>query len=192
MASQPLTRISEQEYMALERAAAFRSEYAGGEIFAMAGGNVRHSALTVRASTNLSNGLQGKRCLVNSPDMRIRTSETGAQLYPDVSVVCGEPKFYKDSSDLLLNPVVIAEVLSPSTADYDRGKKFELYREIGTLKDYLLFHTDEVWVEHYSRQADGSWIFREHRGMDQSVAIPSIEHVVNLSGVYDGILDLPA
>ncbi len=115
---------------------------------------------------------------------------SGSHLYPDVSVVCGAPQRPKNSVDVLTNPNVVVEVLSPSTANYDRGEKFELYREIASLGDYVLVHAASPHIEHFARQPDDSWIFREYRGLESSIPLASIDCSVVLGDVYAGVLDL--
>lgn len=183
--------MSEDEYLRLERAAEYKSEFLDGEIFAMSGGSLRHSYLAVRWINQLSLQLGGKNCRVFSSDARVRTSKTGSYLYPDVSVVCGGPQTYENSNDILVNPQVVIEVLSPSTAGYDHGRNFERYREIASLRDYILVHADSPWVEHFARQPDASWIFREYRGLDGAVPISSLDCLVRLAEVYSDVLDLP-
>ena len=112
-------------------------------------------------------------------------------MYPDVSVICGAPQLREGANDILTNPKVLIEVLSPSTADYDRGKKFELYREIASLEEYILVHTGSALVEHFARQADASWIFREYRGLEAAISIASIGCMVRLADVYAGVFELP-
>ena len=138
----------------------------------------------------LSNKLSGRNCLVFNSDLRIRTQRTGSYVYPDVSVVCGQPQVIQNNSDILTSPNVVVEVLSPATADYDRGKKFDLYREIGSLQEYILVHTDSAHVEHFTRQP-GSWIFREYRGFESAVHIASIDCTILLADVYAGVFELP-
>jgi Uma2 family endonuclease len=123
--------------------------------------------------------------------MRTRISARGDYVYPDVSVVCGQPQIHKGEPDILTNPKVVIEVLSPSTADYDHGKKFELYREIPSLDEYVLTHQDSPHIEHYARQPDSSWIFREYRGLEASIELLSIGCKVQLADIYAGVLDLP-
>jgi Uma2 family endonuclease len=188
MASQPVTKLTEEEYLRLERAAEYKSEFIGGEIFAMPGGSFRHSSLAAKWITQFNNRLQGRGFTVCTSDARVRTPSTGSYVYPDVSVVCGEPVAHAGSDDILTNPKIIVEVLSPSTSSYDRGEKFELYREIPSLNDYVLAHTNAVHVEHFSRQSDGSWIFREYKGDDSTIALNSINCTVPLADVYS---DLP-
>jgi Uma2 family endonuclease len=184
MATQPVTKISEEEYLRLERAAEYKSEYIGGEIFAMPGGSLRHSALAAKWITEFNIRLQGRRVSVYTSDARVRTPSTGSYVYPDVSVVLGEPVTYADSDDILTNPTVVVEVLSPSTSNYDHGKKFELYCEIPSLTHYILVHTDAMRVEHYARQSDGIWAFHEYKGDDDTMALDSINCSIRLGDVY--------
>jgi Uma2 family endonuclease len=188
MATQPVTKITEEEYLRLERAAEYKSEYIGGEIFPMPGGSFRHSRLTINWSTQLQNQLSGTAYSVYSSDMRVRTPSTGSYVYPDVSVVCGDPIAHAGADDILTNPMVIVEVLSPSTSRYDRHEKFDLYREIPSVTDYVLVHQAAVRVEHFARQSDGSWIFREYKGDDSTIALTSINCTIRLGDVYT---DLP-
>ncbi len=189
MATQPITKVTEEEYLRLERAAEYKSEYIGGEIFPMPGGSFRHSRLTINWSTQLQNQLLGTPYSVYSSDLRVRTSRTGSYVYPDISVVCGEPVPYAGANDILTNPMVVVEVLSPSTASYDRREKFQLYREIPSVTDYLLVHTVTVCVEHFARQPDGSWIFREYQGDDSAITLSSVNCTIRLGDVY---ANLPA
>lgn len=191
MATQSIPKITEDEYLALERAAEHKSEFVNGAIYAMAGGSLRHSLVAANWMVDLAPKLRDKGCRVFTSDARVRTSASGSYVYPDVSVVCRVPQVYEGAADILTNPTVLVEVLSPSTADYDRGKKFELYREIASLEDYILVHTESALVEHFARQADATWIFREYRGLEAAVTIASIGCIVRLADVYAGVFDLP-
>jgi len=191
MATQSVPRVTEEEYLERERAAEFKHEFVGGEIFAMPGGSLRHSRLAVNWTFELVSKLRGADCGVFSSDARVRTSATGSFVYPDVSVACGELPLYRDAYDILTNPKVVIEVLSPSTADYDRGRKFELYREISSLQEYVLVHTASAHVEHFARKEDASWIFREYRGLESAVALASIECTVRMMDAYAGVFELP-
>jgi Uma2 family endonuclease len=192
MATQSIPRVNEEEYLRLERAAEYKSEFLDGEIFAISGGSLRHSYLASNWTALLNSRLKGKGCYVFTSDARVRTPKTGSYLYPDVSVACGGPQTHQNSNDILVNPQVLIEVLSPFTAGYDHGKKFECYREIPSLREYVLVHADLAHVEHYVRQPDASWIFREYRGLEAAVPIASIDCNVPLADVYSGVLDLPA
>jgi Uma2 family endonuclease len=187
MASQTVTKISEEEYLRRERTAEYKSEFIDGEIFAMSGGSPKHSLLAANWSGELRNQLRDGRCAVFNSDLRVRTASTGAYVYPDVTVVCGKLLMHSGSDDVITNPKLTVEILSPSTASYDRGNKFDLYREINSLSDYLLVHQDSHHVEHFARQSDGSWIFREYKGENSIVKIDSIGSI-RLADVYS---DLP-
>ena len=157
MATQPRPSLTAQEYLALDRAAEFKSEFVDGIMYAMAGGSIRHSLLAAQLIADLTAQLRG-RCSVLTSDARVWTPVSGAYFFPDVSVVCGDPQTQEGSDDTLTNPCLIAEVLSPSTADYDHGKKFAHYREIPTLDIYLLIHPDKILIEHFARQSDSHWL----------------------------------
>jgi Uma2 family endonuclease len=186
----PAARLTEQDYLALERAAKHKSEFVSGEMFAMSGGSARHSRLAGRIFSKLDEQLEGSGCAPFTSDLRVRTP-LGDQFYPDVSVACGPMQNPGASKDVYTNPVVIVEVLSPSTADYDRGLKFVLYREIPSLSDYLIFHWDAIHVEHYTRQRNDSWLLQHHHGDDARIPLPSIRCELALGSIYAGAMDWP-
>ncbi len=189
MATQPIIPLTEQDYLALEAAAEYKSEFVDGEIYAMSGGTPRHARLGALLTIALGLQLRGRDCRIFSSDLKIRAEKSHSYLYPDLSVICGPLERVEGTNDVIANPSVIFEVLSPSTADYDHGKKFAIYREIPTLKDYLLVHSEEVFVEHFTLQPDGSWILRDHKGNDAVVEIPNIQCTLNLKELYDGVFD---
>ncbi len=184
MATQPIPSLTEHDYLSFDRAADYKSEFVDGEMMAMAGGGLRHSRLAARLNYEFMRQL--KSCTVYTSDARVRTPKSASYFYPDVSVVCGESLTHDSSDDILINPCVIAEVLSPSTADYDHGKKFARYREIPMLRDYLLIHSTEILIEHYARQPDGNWLLSEGRGMEAVVALVSVDCTLALSSLYAG------
>ena len=186
MATQSIPRVLEEEYLQLERASERKHEFRGGEIFVMAGGSLNHSLLAANWIFELGSNLRGRDCRVFTSDLRVRTPLTGSFLYPDISVVCGEPHLYERSDDILTNPEVIIEILSPATANYDRGRKFELYREIPALAEYILVHVDSPHVEQYTCQPDESWLLRDVHGLENSIEITSIGCVIRLIDVYAG------
>lgn len=186
MATHALPKITEEEYLRLERAADGKNEFAGGEMFAMSGGSPRHAELAANFITALRMRLQ-VRCRVYTSDLRIRTRSTGSYVYPDLSVVCGKPELHSGSDDILINPRVIVEVLSPASASYDRGRKFDLYREIPSLSEYVLCHQDSARLEMFTRQADESWIYRDVAGLASAVNLASLDCQIPLSDIYSGI-----
>jgi Uma2 family endonuclease len=187
MASSPVTPLTEEQYLELDRAAEVRSEFHDGQMFAMAGGSPNHAFIATKISALLTAQNLGG-CRVFNSDLRMKVSKAGLYTYADGGIVCGEPQL--TGKDTLLNPKLIVEVLSPSTEAYDRGKKFESYRTIESFTEYLLVHQDRRHVEHYSRQPDGSWLLRESSGIEGSVNITSLSIRLPLAEIYSTALDL--
>ena len=185
-----MATLTEADYLTLDRAAEYKSEFVDGEISAMSGGTPRHSRLGFKVGVQLESALQGSKCTTFNSDMRIRTPQ-GNYFYPDASVVCGPFETHPGTNDVCVNPVLIAEVLSRSTANYDRGLKFERYRSIPSLRDYLIIHADTIHLEHYARQADDSWVLREYRGEAACVPLPNLECELPLGSIYLGVMELP-
>lgn len=156
------SRLSPQEYLARERLAGEKHQYFDGEVFAMAGASREHSLIATNVIRELSNALRTGPCDVHGSDLRVHVPATGLYTYPDVSIAC-PPEFPDDERDTLLNPSVLVEVLSDSTEAYDRGKKFENYRSIASLRDYVLIAQDRMLIEHYTRQPNGRWLLQEIR-----------------------------
>jgi len=178
--------ITPEEYLRLERASQEKHEYFKGEIFAMTGATENHNIIAGSTFAALYSELRKKPCQIYPSDMRVRIPATGLYTYPDISVVCGTPEFEDDGLDTLLNPTVIIEVLSPSTEPYDRGKKFQHYRTIPTLKEYILIAQDSIRIEHFARRED-QWILTDAKSSDTVLALPSIECTLALSDVYEKV-----
>jgi Uma2 family endonuclease len=191
MSLQPKTRYTLQEYLDLERSEEARHEYLDGEVFAMGGASWSHGVIVSNIGRRLGNQLEGHGCQVISNDLRVKVSVTGLYTYPDITVVCGKPQL-EQPGDTLLNPQAIVEVLSDSTEAYDRGSKFEHYRAIESLTDYLLVSQDKVLVEHYNRQPDGRWIYSAVNKVADSVSIATLGCVLSLAEVYDNVEGLSA
>lgn len=191
MSSLPKARFTPEQYLAMERKAEHKSEYWNGEIVAMAGGSKQHSLISVNVSGELRARLKDKPYLTYSSDLRVQVNPA-RYLYPDVSVVCGEPEFAGEEGDMLTNPTVLVEVLSPSTEDKDRGIKFIFYRQIPTLTDYVMVSQDEPHVEHYARQEEERWLLTDLRGPDAALRLPSIGCELPLSEVYARVVFPPA
>ena len=188
MASLPVSpALTEEEYLRIERAAEFKSEFHGGEMFAMSGGSTNHSGVGAMAVVLLYRQ-KPKGCRVYQSDLRVKVPTLKTYLYPDCSMVCGEPKL--DGDDNLLNPILIVEVLSPSSEGYDRGKKFEFYRAIESLREYLIIHQDSRHVEYHSKQDDGSWVLREYKGAESSFTVARFGITVPLGELYESALNL--
>ncbi|MDE0638358.1 MAG: Uma2 family endonuclease [Candidatus Poribacteria bacterium] len=177
------TLYTPEEYLFMERKAALKSEYLSGEILAMSGASLAHTRITLDIAIELDNQLKGKECEVVTNDLRVKTSPMVAYFYPDVVIFCGEPELEDDTFDTLLNPVVIIEVLSPSTEVYDRGEKFEYYQQIPSLKEYILVSQDKVDVEHYHLQGT-QWNLKEFYALQDTLTLSSIGCKLPLRDIY--------
>lgn len=185
MAIPTKARISPEEYLAMERRAETKSEYLDGEMFAMTGVTRRHSLVTTNLVRELSQKLIDRPCEVHANDLRVHIPATGLYTYPDVTAVCGEPHFEEaQEMDTLLNPILIIEILSPTTEAYDRGKKFEHYGTIESLAEYVLVSQVAPRVEQFVRQEGGHWLFTATSGLDSKVLFPSIGCEVALAEIY--------
>ena len=173
---------TEAEYFEFERTSFGRWEYVNGEIRLMAGGKDDHNTIAMNIGRALGNILAPKDCRVYGPDMKIRTGD-GVNTFPDVAVVCGERQYYLGRQDVILNPLLIVEVLSPSTEDYDQNRKFEHYKSIQTLQEYLLVDPDHVHALLYSRHGD-DWELREVTTMDGGMFLSSLDETLMLSDIY--------
>ncbi len=189
MASNPVPKMTEEQYLAIERAAEFRSELLDGEMFAMAGGSNRYALLQSNLLGELYIALRDGACWPVGSDARVRISSQ-IYVYPDVSVVCEPQKTADEYDDYLVNPVAVFEVLSPSTAKYERGTKFQYYRTMDSLQDYVLVSQDQVRIEQFTRQPDGTWSLRDHLDFDDRLRIDSIGVAINLQRIYRGISEL--
>lgn len=180
--------LSSEEYLVRERAAEYRSEYLAGEVRAMTGASRKHNRIAMNLGALLHGQLRGGPCEPFMSDMRVKVERTGAYFYPDVVVACSGSRLEDEHQDTLLNPVLIVEVLSPSTADYDHGVKWEMYRRLPSLQDYLLVSQGEPRVERYARQAEGLWLFSEASGLDEVLQLDSIGCTLALRDVYERVL----
>ncbi len=183
MASHSASLITPEQYLELERAAENKHEYCRGEMLVMSGASFAHSIITGNLVTEFNNRLTSRDCTVHASDARLAVKSDGLYTYPDVMVVCGNPKFIDAHLDTVTNPIVIVEVLSKSTSSYDRGQKFESYRAIPSLMEYLTVAQDRLYVEHYARQSDGSWLLRESSGSD-FISLQCIAVELPLQGIY--------
>lgn len=180
-------RLSEAEYLAIERAAEFKSEFLDGEMFAMAGGSAMHSLIAANFIGELRSKLKGGPCKAFTADLRLKVEATGLFTYPDVSVVCDPLEFLMDTDDVITNPALIVEVLSDSTEAYDRGEKFRHYRQIPSLKEYLLASQRLPRVEQFVRSNNGEWSLRTAEGKGATLALPSLNITIELDEVFAGV-----
>jgi Uma2 family endonuclease len=187
MSTVAVRRLSPQEYLAIERRASTKSEYYRDEMFAMSGASKEHVVISGNIHALLWNQFRGRKCQVYGSDMRVKVEASGLYTYPDVSATCDTPRFDDEHLDTLLNPRVLVEVLSPTTAGYDRGEKFELYRKLESLQEYLVVAQDRVFVEHHVRQSDGSWKLNDYGVASDIVTLASIQCQLPLADVYDKV-----
>jgi Uma2 family endonuclease len=185
MSTQPKHLLTPEEYLEIDRKAEYKSEYYNGEMFAMSGGVSVHNLISGHLVFLLNLELRSRPCFVYNSDMRVRVSRTGLYTYPDVTVVCSERQFLDDRRDTLLNPTVIVEALLPSTEAYDRGRKFEHYRSLESLRAYLMFASDRIHCDLFTRESSGSWVLTEADGPDATIDLEAIGCRLKLGEVYE-------
>ncbi|PJF39737.1 MAG: hypothetical protein CUN54_07880 [Phototrophicales bacterium] len=183
MSALPQDNWSVQAYLDYEQASDIRHEFMDGQIYAMAGASERHNQLASALNYLLYRQFLERPCQVFQSDMRVRANES-VYFYPDVVALCGEADYSDDSRDTLQNPSVVIEVLSPSTEDFDRGRKFTQYRQIASLKDYILVSQNQMQIEHYTRQTTDSWLLTVMTHAEDELVLPSIDCVLALSDIY--------
>jgi Uma2 family endonuclease len=187
VSTNPKLYLTPAEYLAVERKQKYKSAYWNGELYAMAGASEGHNLITANVIAELGMQLRGRSCKVYPSAMRVQIKATGLYTYPDVVVVCGKPQFEDEEADTLLNPTVVVEVLSKSTETYDRGKKFENYRTLDSLTEYVMIAQDRVHVEHYVRQQDNQWLLSETKELQDVIELPTIQCTLTLIDVYDKV-----
>lgn len=187
MSAEPHRRVSLEDYLAAERQSETKNEYLDGEVLAMSGASREHNLIAWNLSAALHAQLRGRGCEAYVGDMRVHIPATGLYTYPDIAVVCGEPRFEDGELDTLLNPTLLVEVLSPTTEGYDRGKKSAHYRTLDSLREYLLVSQEEVRVELFTRQDDGHWLLSEASRLDETVSLGSIGCALRLAEVYERV-----
>ena len=182
------TLLSPEDYLIFERESVSRHEYLDGEIYQMAGESLSHSRVCMNLAREAGNKLKGRPCEALSPNMKVRTSNASLFSYPDLTIVCGEPQFHDRKKDVVINPKVIFEVLSPSTEKYDRTLKFQRYR-LGkeSLTDYILIAQDVISVEHYHRDEQNRWIFEGCVEMSDVLRMPEIGLEIVAERIYDRV-----
>ncbi|MYB66224.1 Uma2 family endonuclease [Candidatus Poribacteria bacterium] len=185
------TILTPEEYIILERKAipdaeTVRNEYVKGKIIAMSGASRAHNLITMNISAMLHINLKGRGCETYANEMRVSTPSTSSYFYPDVVVVCEEPRFEDDVFDILLNPILLVEVLSPSTEVYDRGEKFRHYRELPSLQEYILVAQDKICIERFNRQ-ENNWILTDFQNIEERLSLISVQCELPLHEIYDRV-----
>ncbi len=185
------TYLTPEEYITLERKAipnaeTVRSEYVKGKIIAMSGASFAHNLITANISAGLHARLRNSECVAIANEMRVSTPSTSSYFYPDIVVVCEEPRFEDDVFDILLNPIILVEVLSPSTEAYDRGEKFSHYRQIESLQEYVLVAQDKICVDIFRRQ-ENNWILTDFQNLEERLPLVSVQCELPLREIYDRV-----
>lgn len=182
-----IKHITEKEYLDAERLATVKHEYYKGEVFAMGGASFSHAKISMNCSVDLGNKLDGKDCQPYGNDVRIHIPKNSLYTYPDLTIICGEIAETDDHFDTATNPSVIFEILSPSTKNYDKGGKFTLYRNINTLKEYILIDSECISVEKFTKNQDNTWTFEEYTSIENSFPISTVSIEMQLSKIYKGV-----
>jgi Uma2 family endonuclease len=184
MSALPQKNMTEADYLEFERGSDTRHEYLSGQIYAMSGASRNHNIISSNINGLLYNHLDESPCEHYQSDMRVHIPATGLYTYPDLSVACAEIQLLDDKFDTLLNPVIIFEVLSATTEKYDRGEKFQSYRTLPSLQEYVLISQNQARIEHYLRQKDNKWSLTDVLGLNATFELPSIKLVLALDDVY--------
>lgn len=176
-----------EEYLEMERAAEYKSEYYKGEIFAMAGASSRHNVLFKNLYRDIAYRSKGKSCQPYGSDMRVHIPENTLYTYPDISIFCSDLKDNTEEEDNFINPTAIIEILSPSTRNYDQGTKFKLYRDIPTLKEYILVDSEAVFIESWRLNKNNHWELEEYKKITDVLMVQTLQVEVPLKEIYEGI-----
>ena len=179
-------KITIEEYLEMEEASQEKHEYYKGEVFAMTGPKVQHNIIATNFLSQLALKLRGKSCRPFGSDQRIHIEKNTLFTYPDISIICGEIKTLNDDNWNVLNPTVLIEILFPSTKNYDRGEKFMLYRDIATLKEYILVNSETIHIEVFRLNTSNHWELEEYRNVAEMLQLPAVDVSILLSEIYEG------
>ena len=179
-------KFTAEEYLAMEKESLEKHEFFRGEIFAMAGASARHNVIFSNLFGEIAHRLKGNPCRPYGSDMRIHVAENTLFTYPDISIICGEIVPSKMDENSATKPKVLMEILSPSTKDYDRGGKFKLYRDIPTLKEFIVIESELIGIEAFRVNDNGHWELEEYRSLEQILEVISVDVKITLHEIYDG------
>lgn len=179
--------VSFEEYLAAEELADYKGEYYAGEIFAMAGGTINHNRIAGNVHFSLKLALKGKFFEVFIGDVKLHIRDVAVSTYPDVLVIKGQPEYWDNRRDVVCNAAVVVEVLSDSTKDYDRAGKFEIYRHLSDLQDYILVSQDKVHVEHFVKQSPNQWLLTEYNVLSDVLTIAQLQETLAVADIYDKV-----
>jgi Uma2 family endonuclease len=187
MSAVPKRKLTPQEYLAIERAAEFKSEYHDGEMFIMSGARLPHVTINSNLVFHLRRAFENGTCRVLANDMRIKVARTGLYTYPDTIIVCDKPVLEDSEMDTLLNPTVLFEILSKSTELYDRGTKFEHYQSIESLKEYVLVTQNRHRIERYVRGTGHEWTYSEFSDPEGVFQLGSLPASIPMKSLYEDV-----
>ncbi|ASF47513.1 Uma2 family endonuclease [Methylovulum psychrotolerans] len=182
-----LNHYTAEDYLATEALADFKSEYYAGEVFPMAGGSINHNQIVINLCIIFGLAFKKQPYRVLAGDVKLHTPGFESFTYPDVMVIKDPPAYWQDRRDTVCSAVLVVEVLSDSTKDYDRGDKFAVYRQLAELQDYILISQDKIHVEHYSRQAPQQWLMTEYTSLDAVLTVAALATDLALSDLYDKV-----
>lgn len=188
MTAQPGAYVTEEEYLHDERASAVKREYYAGHVYAMAGASEQHNLIAMNIAAILRTQLRGRDCRAYPSDMRVKVVATGLYTYPDFTIVCGPSQFTDPAKrDALTNPAVIIEILSPSTERYDRGEKFQHYRTIATLQEYILVAQNKYRIERFTRREHNAWVLTDIVGQEATLTLSTVDMMIPLVEIYEQV-----
>ncbi len=183
----PLKRYTKEEYFALEEQADYKSEFHNGEIVDMSGGSATHNLIAVNMVRRILEGLDNRDCIGYGSDMKIDIAIANTYVYPDALVVCAPQMFVENRNDIIKNPTLIVEVLTPSTEAYDRGKKFAFYRSLSSFSEYILIAQKEPLVEVFAKQDDKTWLYQVYQGLETTVKLNTLDRAIALHEIYQKV-----
>lgn len=181
------THFTEEEFLALEAASETKHEYYDGKIYDMSGGTPDHSLIALNLGAALKQQLKPTPCRVYGSDLQIRIQDNRLYTYPDLSVVCGKLQYVPDSKTVITNPLILVEVLSPTTRTYDRGKKFGFYKNIPSVQEVVLVEAERPHVEVLRRATGGQWTIDMYDSLDAVMVLKAAPSEISLRDVYDGV-----
>jgi len=180
-------KFSIEEYLEMENTSIEKHEYYKGEIFAMSGAKMPHNEISSNLMTSIGVRLRGKKCKPYSSDVRIHIESNSLFTYPDISIICGERLTLNNDDYNVLNPAVLIEILSKSTRNYDRGEKFKLYRDIPTLKEYVLVDSESIHIEVFRLNESNHWELEEYDLMEEELYLKAIDEKILIAEIYEGV-----
>ncbi|OQX02704.1 MAG: hypothetical protein BWK80_57255 [Desulfobacteraceae bacterium IS3] len=173
-----------EEYLMFEELAKNKSEFYNGKIFAMSGTSGNHSIICFNLNRHIGEAIDNRNCTGFDSNMKLNIAQANSFVYPDLMVVCGDIDFFKNRTDIITNPILIIEVLSPSTQAFDRSKKFEYYRSVTSMREYVLVSQEEPMIEIFFRQNEKIWLYSAVKGLEARVVLQTIEHELALKDIY--------